>query len=416
MVPASEEQQAPVGDLQCQKDTFLQHYSTVCLWCSAAPDKKGFYQVKLQDTILFPEGGGQPSDTGYIDNIKVHHVLREGLSHIHFTKDPVPVGPVELKLDWDRRWDHVQQHSGQHLLSAVLEQPPYNIETISWNLGEKRSYIELPTSKVKVDISKPFLSDVESVVNRLILKNIPVLTHSEKHVDTNRPDSLPSDYTGGGHIRTIEIEGLDRNPCCGTHVSSLGQLQCLKLLHTEKVRGGNTRLFFLVGQRVLDTLDASYTITRQLTSLLSGPQEQFVENIERLQQQSKNQMKRSKRLLEQLAAYTVDDVGRVLKEQKVMVVYRELADMEFLSMVAHGIKDRALLAEGEKVLVLAAGEETAGGPIIVQGTNDAIVQKASQILMKTLPNVKGGGKGRWQGKAQSWQGIDGLEKVLKDEL
>jgi Ser-tRNA(Ala) deacylase AlaX len=88
-------------------------------------------------TVLFPEGGGQPHDTGYIDNVKVYNVQREKIAHVHYTKEPIEVGKqVSLSVDWDRRWDHVQQHSGQHLLSAVMEQEPFNIETISWTLGE----------------------------------------------------------------------------------------------------------------------------------------------------------------------------------------------------------------------------------------------------------------------------------------
>jgi misacylated tRNA(Ala) deacylase len=83
--------------------------------------------------VLFPEGGGQPNDTGYIDEVKVYNVQRRGLQHIHFTKEPVEVGKkVTLKVDWERRFDHVQQHSGQHLLSAILEQDPYKFETVGW--------------------------------------------------------------------------------------------------------------------------------------------------------------------------------------------------------------------------------------------------------------------------------------------
>lgn len=372
--------------------------------------------------VLFPEGGGQPCDTGYIDNVKVYNVLREKLAHVHYTKEPVPVGPVDVKLDWERRWDHVQQHSGQHLLSAVLEQPPFNIETVSWNLGEKRSYIELPTGNNKngTKITPQLLKEVEVIVNQLIVKNIPVQVHAQHaHEVADRPDSLPEDYVGGGVIRTIEIENLDKNPCCGTHVNGLAQLQCCKLLHTENVRGGNTRVFFLFGQRVLDTLDASYVITRQLTNLLSGPQEQFIENVQKLQQQSKDHMKRAKRLLEQLAAFTVNEVEAKLKESNFTVVYKEDGDMDFLSMVANGIRDRQLLpeqADVNKIVVLAAGEEKAGGPIIVTGTNNEIVQKAGKLVMKALSGVKGGGKGRWQGKAQNWVGIDKLEQVLQEEL
>jgi hypothetical protein len=93
--------------------------------------------------------------------------------------------------------------------------------------------------------------------------------------------------------------------------------------------------------------------------------------------------------------------------------------MDFLGMVANGIRDRQLLPEQSdinQVVVLAAGEQKAGGPIIVSGTNNEIVQKTGKLVMKVLSGVKGGGKGRWQGKAQNWTGIETLEQALQDEL
>ncbi|CEP14634.1 hypothetical protein [Parasitella parasitica] len=425
-------QQVPVGNLHCQRDTFCRQFTTECISCSDKPDKKGFYQVALVDTILFPEGGGQPCDTGYIDNVRVYNVQRQKLAHVHYTKEPVNVGPVSLRLDWDRRWDCMQQHSGQHLLSAVLEQEPYNLETVSWSLGEKRSFIELPTSthNSKVaSITPALLNEVEAIVNQLIVKNVPVITHSQEangndddgETAPSRPDSLPKDYVGGGHIRTIEIQGLDKNPCCGTHVLALGQLQCLKLLSTESVRGGNTRVFFLFGQRVLDAFDASYQITRQLTHLLSGGQESFVESVQKIQQQSRDHMKRAKRYLEQLAQFTVNDIAKTLETQRFAVVYKEgeednADNLESLGMIANGIRDRQLLENNGKVVVLAAGGRKTGGPLIVAGSDNDIVQKVGKILTSVLSEVKGGGKGRWQGKAKNWDGIENLEKALHDEI
>lgn len=302
-----------------------------------------------------------------------------------------------------------------------MEQAPYDIETISWNLGEKKSYIELPTSQHKnLKLTPELLSKVERAVNQLIVQNVPVIVHAQEADDkeTTRPDSLPADYVGiGGHIRTIEIENLDKNPCCGTHVTNLGQLQSLKLLHTENVRGGNIRLFFLFGQRVLDTLGNLNTIARQLNTLLSCPPENFVENVDKIQKQSKEHSKRAKKLLESLAVYTVNDVETELKSKSFALVYKEEADMDFLAMVANVIRDRKLLEEGtNKVVVLAAGEQQTGGPIIVTGGTNEIVQKTGKIVTATLSGVKGGGKGRWQGKAQNWSGIENLEKALVDQL
>ncbi|KAI8371688.1 Threonyl/alanyl tRNA synthetase [Radiomyces spectabilis] len=408
-------EQIPVGDLHCQRDTYCREFTTRCVDCSEKPNKKGLYEVKLHDTILFPEGGGQPSDTGFIDDVPVVDVQRRQLQHVHFTKQPIQVSKeVTVKLDWQRRWDHVQQHSGQHLLSAVLEQEPYNLETVGWNLGEKRSYVELGTAKGgQKPPSQEILDQVERRVNDLILQEIPVIRHVQVNADDGeRPDSLPADYIGGGLIRTIEIQDFDKNPCCGTHVRHLGHLQCLKILNTEKVRGGNTRVFFLFGQRVLDTLNANYKVERQLTSLLSCPLESFVDSVTKIQQQSRQHMKQAKRLLADLAEHTVTELETTLATQPFAVSYRDDADMEYVSMIATLLKNKKTLDGQDKVVILAAGEKQVGGPIIVVGGNDDVVQKASKTVTQTIEGVKGGGKGRWQGKAKSWQGIEKLEEAL----
>lgn len=296
-----------------------------------------------------------------------------------------------------------------------MEAEPFKLDTVSWNLGEKRCYIEIPTNLKNV--TPDILKKVELAVNNYILTNTPVITHSKvaDHADTHRPDSVPDDYVGGGSIRTIEIEGLDKNPCCGTHVQSLGQLQAVKLLHAENVRGGNTRVFFLFGKRVLDTLEQNHITNRQLTALLSCPPENFVENVDKIQRTAKENLKKAKRLLESLASYTVNDVESSLKDRPFALVYKEDADMDFLAMVANVMRDRGVIEEGSgKVVVLAAGEKNEGGPVIVTGGTNDIVQKTGKILTSTLSGVKGGGKGRWQGKAQNWNGIENLEKALED--
>ncbi|KAI9251749.1 Threonyl/alanyl tRNA synthetase [Phascolomyces articulosus] len=411
--------QIPVGEIHCQREPYSRELETFCITCSEKPDKKGFYHVKLHDTVLFPEGGGQPYDTGFIDDIQVYNVQRKKLEHIHYTKQPVAVGKqVLVKLDWARRFDHMQQHSGQHLLSAVLEQEPYNVETGSWNLGITKSYIELETGQKKQRMPTPEeLKQVENRINQLILDAAPVIVHTRTNDDENsKPDSLPEDYVGGGTIRHVEIKDIDPgNACCGTHIQHTGHLQSLKLLHTESARGGNTRLFFIFGQRVTDTLDVSLTVSKQLNNLLSVPQESFVENVARLQQARTTNQKTAKRLMSELATYISSDIAAQLKEKSVVTLYREDADMEFLQLIQFAIRDKNLVVAGEnKAVVLAAGEKHAGGPMMIVASSDAAVQQVAKMATSSL-DIKGGGKGRWQGKAKNWKGIDELQKQL-DEL
>ncbi|KAJ2796533.1 hypothetical protein H4S07_006194, partial [Coemansia furcata] len=123
-----------VGLLACQQTPFLQELDTYVLSCSDKPDSEGLYCVELADTVIFPEGGGQPSDTGCISGVPVMHAKRDGLRAIHYVPAPIPAGTsVHVEVDFKRRLDHMQQHSGQHLLSAVLRKD-WGLETVSWNL------------------------------------------------------------------------------------------------------------------------------------------------------------------------------------------------------------------------------------------------------------------------------------------
>ncbi|RCI00298.1 hypothetical protein CU098_011990, partial [Rhizopus stolonifer] len=142
--------------------------------------------------------------------------------------------------------------------------------------------------------------------------------------------------------------------------------------------------------------------------------ETFVENVQKIQQQSRAHMKKTKKLLEQLAIYAVNDIAEHLKTEQSVIVYKEEGDMEFIGMMANIVKDRKLLEEqDQRVIILAAGEKKQGGPIIITGSTNEIVQKTGKAVMATLNGVKGGGKGRWQGKAQSWDDIDNLENAIK---
>lgn len=258
------------------------------------------------------------------------------------------------------------------------------------------------------------LAAAEDAINSLITSGLPIVTHEECNAaDKNRPDSLPSDYRGGV-IRTIEISGIDKNPCCGTHASNLAQLQSIKFLHTEKIRGNNMRLFFVVGRRVLDLLDSTYTTCKTLTGMLSCGAEAFVPQITRLQTLQRVQAKTIKRLMAELAGHAINELVDQVKQKGFAMVHREDADMDYLVLLGNGAKEQKLLENNPgSVVILAGGEQSAGGPVIVLGIDDESVKKAAQTLTQHLDGLKGGGKGRWQGKCKTWKGWDNARAAIE---
>ncbi|KAF8978005.1 hypothetical protein BGZ46_006954 [Entomortierella lignicola] len=445
--------QVPVGLLTCQHTPYLRQFTTSVISCSKKPNKQKLYEVQLQDTILFPEGGGQPCDYGTInESIEVKNVLRVGTSHVHHTTAPIDEGTqARLEVDWKRRFDHMQQHSGQHLVSAIFEQPEFGCNTVAWGMNATRCHVELDKSPTPEQIQ-----EVEDRLNLYIRRNYPIhITFTEE-----RPATLPKDYVGpNGVFRVAEImedldviaaekdplaakekenqnDGvpkkrnlvrLDYNPCCGTHVTSLKDLQCIKILHQEKIRGENYRLFFVVGQRALNLLQESYQVTRDLASVLSAPggPETFVDTVVKNQKQSREAYKQLKNLFKEIANYQIRDWTQELKEKSpvaeggsapayLITYHREDADMDYLVLLTSLLKDHDLI-QGQRIFILSAGDKKEGGPMIVTGQNEDLVKKIAAEVSKFV-QVKGGGKGRWQGKSKSWQGLEAAHAAAKSLL
>jgi len=258
------------GLIKCQFDSYLKHYRAQVIKCepvsasqrkaSKSPiPKDATHSVILEDTILFCEGGGQPSDHGTINGVPVVHISRGPNGEIqHYTKGALePNKEVDISLNWERRFDHMQQHSGQHLLSAIGEND-FGWETTSWWLGETICNVEFTPTKKEFPVSSENLSIVESKVNEIIRDNRKVTVHLVESPQEVSSDSSANDRKSSerhhGALRVIEIEGVDKNQCCGTHVSHTSQLQVMKLLGTEKTRG-QIRVFFIFGHRVVQFLE-----------------------------------------------------------------------------------------------------------------------------------------------------------------
>ncbi|KAI8907847.1 Threonyl/alanyl tRNA synthetase, partial [Gorgonomyces haynaldii] len=282
-----------VGRLACQNNSYQTEIDTVVLECRPSID--GF-EVILEDTVVFPTGGGQPFDTGRIEydnkSVFVTKAERQGLECVHFVLEAIPVQTrVTVKVDWDRRFDHMQHHSGQHVISDGAELL-FGWETFGWSLGSERCFVEFKTTIP----TQEQLDKLESWVNQKIRENHQVtVTVSDPEV---MPDSLPEDLKSEnkGPVRMVAYESIVPNPCCGTHVSSLGHIQAVKFLSTEKIRGGNFRLWFVCGNRVFREFQRSLDRDKILNGLLSQGPNQFADAISALQRKLKEANKLVKTL------------------------------------------------------------------------------------------------------------------------
>ncbi|CAL8300735.1 unnamed protein product [Lota lota] len=398
---------------QCQRDCYMKEFVTSVVSCCPAELKqevngkketlKGF-NVKLQDTILFPEGGGQPDDHGLIGDLPVLKVTRQGAEAVHFVGSSLEVGQeVQLKLDWDRRFDHMQQHSGQHLVTALAE-TMFGFKTTSWELGRQRSSIELDTASV----DPAQLQALEEAVNEKIRAHVPVtlqlLSVDDPAVEKVRSRGLPVDHAGP--IRIIDIEGVDANMCCGTHVSNLSQLQVIKLLGTEKGKKNKTNLIFLVGNRLLKYAEKCYITERSLVSLLKTGPDEHVEAVAKTQKCVKLLQKSNLGLLRDLAVVIAQNFKSSPQRGNLFTLHKKEGDNEFMNIIANEIGTE------ETLVFLTVGEEKGPGLFLLAGPSDVVSEMGPRVL--EMLEGKGAGKsGRFQGKANSLARLGEVEALLQ---
>jgi len=354
----------------------------------------GRHCAVLSDTVLFPEGGGQPSDSGKIGRANVTEVIHQDGEIVHILDKPVEVGPTEIELDWFRRFDHMQQHTGQHLLTAIAHDC-FGWATTAFHLGPSVCDIELSAPK----ISTLQRYELEEKVIEEISAARPIRVSwatQEEYASMNvRSRGLPDGHRGD--VRLVEIVGLDVNTCGGTHLASTLELECVKLLSSEPIRGG-TRLHFIFGRRVRERLEAHEQRNHELRILLGRPDEGLAESVE-LHLESEKEMERQLRHAgEELASlYAKLLAAQGGRGQGGLVCHHfENKDAAFLQKVARNL----LEADSGALAFLTAEKNGSGFFSLAAGSNcRADVPSLGREIASIL-----GGKGGGSGSGKQFQG------------
>ena len=224
----------------------------------------GKFYITLNRTIFYPHlCGGQPRDKGSINGIEVIDVYEDGNEIIHIVEDNITSEAVNLNIDWDTRFDHMQQHTGQHLLSAVLSKL-YNAKTIGFHLGSEYVYIDVTIS----NLTNNDLEKIERFANEIIYSNFSIKTYIVDKVQASRLP-LRKQPKVESNIRIVEIDNIDFSPCAGTHHRRIGEVGILKIRKWEKYKG-NIRIEFVCGNRALKDYTWKNNIINNISTLLSA--------------------------------------------------------------------------------------------------------------------------------------------------
>lgn len=369
------------------EDSFLQQTEVQVI--QTGEDERGLYAV-LNQTCFYPEGGGQPADHGTIGNAVVRDVQNYEEEVRHYTDQALEPGEYHAELDWQRRWNHMQQHAGQHLLSALLEDE-HGYQTTSFHLGAERVSIDLQKSAVDTET----LRQVELEANRLISRHLPIQTRTVsenqlQQLNLRKPPAV------SGEIRLVEIDGIDLNACGGTHPTNTAGIGLLKILGTEKAKGG-TRLYFLCGERALAHFSRLSETADSLVAKLQAPLAELPQAAEDLLAEKaagdKEIMELKNQLLQWEAQSLVPEHGRVIgqfdgrsikelqqlarltveKHPNSYVLFAAQTDGQIRVVCAHGEDATGDMRETLKALLAETDGKGGGTPALAQGGGQTAV-------------------------------------------
>jgi alanyl-tRNA synthetase len=356
------------------------------------------WQLALNRTAFYPTSGGQPFDMGQLSatsqdgralTVPVEQVEEDEQGGVwHFVRQPLAVGTAIVgQIGWERRFDHMQQHTGQHLLSAAFWRE-LQAPTISFHLGESTSTIDLAGGP----LAPQSLEDVERIANEIIGEDRPVITRevpraeAEAMLAAGQLRKLPDRQ---GTIRLIDIADFDNNACGGTHLCSTGQIGGLQLRSVERVSRG-VRVEFVCGSRAVRAARADLAILRETSALLSTGAAELAAAVGRLLTEQKANAKERQRLREELAVLQAAKLAaEVPIENGLRLVVRAWRDVDrdYVKLLA----SRTAVAAPRTAVIFCAND-TDPVRVFVARSSD-LDFNCGQILREALAGLglRGGG-------------------------
>ena len=358
----------------------------------------------LDATHFYPESGGQPYDLGTIDGIAVTKVLEsEDDTILHFVEKRPESAQVHCEVDSARRRDHMQQHSGQHVLSAAFVREA-GAETTSFHLGARVSTIDLD----KFPLSDEELYAAERAANDVVTRAVPIKSRFVSGAEALTLVLRKTPPTQDS-IRIVEVEGFDQQACCGTHPRSSAEIGPVIIRGHEKLKGG-TRVEFLCGERALRDYRATVRRVRSLASVLSSSEEALVETAKKLQDERKSMGKELARLRSEALASSAESRMRDADTiGDVRVLAREITGVGPAELRAIAIE---LSAESGRVLLLGAIDDGRAHLVFARSTD--VDAPMGDLLRGSVGLVGGRGGGSPQVSQGGGPDTQRLQEALED--
>ena len=381
------------------KNTYIKEFNAnIC----EIIEKDNTYHLQLNQTAFYPEGGGQPCDTGYIADIEVSHVYEDKGKIFHVVDSLTSkMENIKCLINWEKRFDHMQQHLGQHILSAAF-QKLHDANTIGFHLSHNNVTIDIDKFLSLEDIIK-----VEYYANQIVFNDLSVeILYPREDELTNLP--LRKQPTITDNIRVVKINDFDYSPCCGTHPNRSGEVGLIKIRKFEKYKSG-IRIDFLCGNRALKDYKIKNDIINSLCSSLSVQYDEILNSTERINDNLNNLKKENKILKEQTIGFegrnlldnceTINDIN-VIRQVYRNRDFREIKQLSiFLVNTKKTIAILGLISGDKAQLILNRSEDL-----------DNIIMK--DVLKECMPLIDGKGGGSPSSAQGGGSNIDNLEAAV----
>jgi alanyl-tRNA synthetase len=385
------------------KDSYLTEFRARVVGVSPDDGSPNRQRVYLDRTAFYPTSGGQPFDTGQLGGLSVIDVIDEGDRIAHILSESLNETEVDGKIDAARRFDHMQQHSGQHLLSATLIEM-FGAPTVSFHLGAESSTIDVTGA-----LEPEQLREAERRANQIVFENRPVTVsfrHSSEDLGLRKPTERE------GEVRIISIQDLDRSACGGTHVRATGEIGPILLRKLDRIRG-NLRIEFVCGGRAVARARADFEALSHIARVFSVS----IDDAPAMVETQREKLQASDKAMRRLAAELAEAKGRELYAQTAAGehgIRRILRRVESLTEESR-VEAQSFTASGPAIFLALA--ENPATILLAVSKNSGV--HAGDLLKRALAEAGGRGGGNAtlaQGSVPSKEALDQFAQALASQL
>lgn len=351
---------------------YIKEFEATVVSCEKG--KKG-YEVVLDQTAFYPEGGGQPTDTGNLGGVKVLEVHEKNEIVTHYLEGPLTVGEtVKGSINWDRRFIHMQEHSGEHLVSGLIHEK-FGYDNVGFHMGAEEVTIDF-NGLIEWDE----LMEIEKKANEIIWDN------REIYADFPTKEELAAlDYRSKkeltGDVRIVKIPGGDVCACCGTHVKRTGEIGLVKFLTMIHYKGG-VRISLLCGKRAMADYEKKREEVQKISNLLSAKPSEISAAVEKMKGEIAKLQEKLSECYKERIEQKVENLEK--SDKRIYMIEKEFGS-QHLRQLANRILEEE---KGKTVLALSGNRE--GGFLYIMGSQNEDMRLLSKELNAVLSGRGGG--------------------------